>query len=57
MASDEGVQLGVPTPKVVIKHDPLPEGKYTILAVDVDSTGKRLIDEVIFYSIFSNAHG
>jgi len=47
MASEEGINLEVPVVKAPVKHDPLPEGKYTIVSVDVDTTGKRLIDELV----------
>uniref|UniRef100_A0A336LHH5 CSON014416 protein n=1 Tax=Culicoides sonorensis TaxID=179676 RepID=A0A336LHH5_CULSO len=33
--------------EVKIKGEPLPSGKYTVVAVDIDTTGKRLIDEVV----------
>lgn len=32
--------------EVVVKGDPIPNGKYTVVACDIDTTGKRLIDEV-----------
>lgn len=40
------VQLEVPSKSFEKQGEPLPEGKYTIVACDIDTTGKRLIDEV-----------
>lgn len=31
----------------------LPIGKYTLIGVDVDTTGRRLIDEVIFFFLLN----
>lgn len=28
----------------------LPKGKYTFVGIDVDATGRRILDEVIFHS-------
>lgn len=46
MASTEEINLAVPVAKTTAQHEPLPEGKYTMVAIDIDTTGKRLIDEV-----------
>lgn len=42
----ESVDTTIENIEVVVKGDPIPSGKYTIVACDIDTTGKRLIDEV-----------
>lgn len=44
--SEDEVQLEIPAEKPEEQGEPLPEGKYTIVACDIDTTGRRLIDEV-----------
>lgn len=34
------------------KSNNLPKGKYILVSVDVDTTGRRLIDEVSFFAAF-----
>lgn len=50
----EGAENVVENVQVVIKGDPIPAGKYTIVACDIDTTGKRLIDEVRKHFFFQN---
>lgn len=39
-------ETAVETVEVQVKGEPIPSGKYTVVACDIDTTGKRLIDEV-----------
>lgn len=50
----EGAENVVENVQVVIKGDPIPAGKYTVVACDIDTTGKRLIDEVRKHFFFQN---
>lgn len=44
--TSEGAETQVENVQVVVKGEPIPAGKYTVVACDIDTTGKRLIDEV-----------
>lgn len=53
---EDEIQLEVPAEKFEQKGEPLPEGKYTIVACDIDTTGRRLIDEVSYRTILLYVH-
>uniref|UniRef100_A0A182WJF5 Uncharacterized protein n=1 Tax=Anopheles minimus TaxID=112268 RepID=A0A182WJF5_9DIPT len=36
-----------------INTNPLPHGKYTLIGIDIDTTGRRLIDEIVQISAFT----
>uniref|UniRef100_A0A182UF30 Exuperantia RNAse H-like domain-containing protein n=1 Tax=Anopheles melas TaxID=34690 RepID=A0A182UF30_9DIPT len=36
-----------------INTNPLPHGKYTLIGLDIDTTGRRLIDEIVQISAFT----
>ena len=36
-----------------INANPLPHGKYTVIGVDIDTTGRRLIDEIVQISAYT----
>jgi maternal-effect protein exuperantia len=36
-----------------INTNPLPHGKYTVIGVDIDTTGRRLIDEIVQISAYT----
>ncbi|KFB51614.1 AGAP007364-PA-like protein [Anopheles sinensis] len=38
---------------VSINVNPLPHGKYTLIGIDIDTTGRRLIDEIVQISAFT----
>ncbi|XP_050074203.1 maternal protein exuperantia-like [Anopheles maculipalpis] len=38
---------------VSINTNPLPHGKYTLIGIDIDTTGRRLIDEIVQISAFT----
>uniref|UniRef100_A0AAG5DIP7 Exuperantia SAM-like domain-containing protein n=1 Tax=Anopheles atroparvus TaxID=41427 RepID=A0AAG5DIP7_ANOAO len=38
---------------VSINANPLPYGKYTLIGIDIDTTGRRLIDEIVQISAFT----
>ncbi|XP_063702517.1 maternal protein exuperantia [Culicoides brevitarsis] len=48
----EAADTSVQNVEVVVKGDPIPAGKYTILACDIDTTGKRLIDEIVHIATY-----
>ncbi|ETN67967.1 maternal protein exuperantia [Anopheles darlingi] len=41
---------------LAINTDPLPYGKYTLIGIDIDTTGRRLIDEIVQISAFTPDH-
>ncbi|XP_052871482.1 maternal protein exuperantia-like, partial [Anopheles cruzii] len=38
---------------LAINTNPLPYGKYTLIGIDIDTTGRRLIDEIVQISAFT----
>lgn len=47
MTETDAAETSLQNVEVVVKGDPIPSGKYTIVACDIDTTGKRLIDEIV----------
>lgn len=41
---------------VSINTNPLPYGKYTLIGIDIDTTGRRLIDEIVQISAYTPEH-
>ncbi|XP_065082714.1 maternal protein exuperantia [Ochlerotatus camptorhynchus] len=41
---------------VSINTNPLPYGKYTLIGIDIDTTGRRLIDEIVQISAYTSEH-
>lgn len=41
---------------VSINTNPLPYGKYTLIGIDIDTTGRRLIDEIVQISAYTPDH-
>lgn len=39
-----------------INTNPLPYGKYTLIGIDIDTTGRRLIDEIVQISAYTPEH-
>ncbi|XP_053686853.1 maternal protein exuperantia [Sabethes cyaneus] len=39
-----------------INTNPLPNGKYTLIGIDIDTTGRRLIDEIVQISAYTPEH-
>ncbi|XP_055630598.1 maternal protein exuperantia isoform X1 [Toxorhynchites rutilus septentrionalis] len=39
-----------------INTHPLPSGKYTLIGIDIDTTGRRLIDEIVQISAYTPDH-
>ncbi|XP_058459901.1 maternal protein exuperantia [Malaya genurostris] len=39
-----------------INTNPLPNGKYTLIGIDIDTTGRRLIDEIVQVSAYTPEH-
>lgn len=35
----------------------IPNGKYTFVGIDIDTTGRRILDEVIYKDIFFDLNG
>lgn len=61
--SDSGA--GVPAGTLLSKFDrtdtsintnPLPNGRYTLIGIDIDTTGRRLIDEIVQISAYTPEH-
>lgn len=41
---------------VSINTNPLPYGRYTLIGIDIDTTGRRLIDEIVQISAYTPEH-
>lgn len=39
-----------------INTNPLPNGRYTLIGIDIDTTGRRLIDEIVQISAYTPEH-
>ncbi|XP_058836329.1 maternal protein exuperantia [Topomyia yanbarensis] len=39
-----------------INTNPLPHGRYTLIGIDIDTTGRRLIDEIVQVSAYTPEH-
>lgn len=63
--SDDSDAVGVPAGTLSSKFDrtdtsintnPLPNGRYTLIGIDIDTTGRRLIDEIVQISAYTPEH-
>lgn len=63
--SDDSDAAGVPAGTLSSKFDrtdtsinthPLPHGRYTLIGIDIDTTGRRLIDEIVQISAYTPEH-
>ncbi|XP_038119591.1 maternal protein exuperantia isoform X2 [Culex quinquefasciatus] len=63
--SDDSDSAGVPAGTLSSKFDrtdtsinthPLPHGRYTLIGIDIDTTGRRLIDEIVQISAYTPEH-
>lgn len=63
--SEDSDGAGVPAGTLLSKFDrtdtsinthPLPNGRYTLIGIDIDTTGRRLIDEIVQISAYTPEH-
>lgn len=63
--SDDSDAAGGPAGTLLSKFDrtdtsinthPLPNGRYTFIGIDIDTTGRRLIDEIVHISAYTPEH-